>query len=126
MCVEYDEMGIAQWLLERGMDVDAKAAVDADGFGGHTALFGTVVSYPNFMANFKGELHDAPFARLLLDRGANSNARASLRKQLADGEDRTLHEYHDVTPLSWGERFHGKMFVSKPALWLIAERGGHS
>src|SRR6202044_2645740 len=35
MCVDYDEMEIARWLLERGMNVDAKAAVDADGFGGH-------------------------------------------------------------------------------------------
>jgi ankyrin repeat protein len=125
LCFEYDEMEIARWLLERGMNVDAKAAVDADGFGGHTALFGAVVSYANFMANFRGELRDAPFARLLLDHGANPNARASLRKQLADGEDRTLHEYRDVTPVSWGERFHGGMFVSKPALRLIAERGGH-
>ena len=28
MCVDYDEMEIARWLLDRGMDVDAKAAVD--------------------------------------------------------------------------------------------------
>jgi Ankyrin repeat len=125
MCVEYDEMEIAKWLLDQGMDVDAKADVDAGGFGGHTALFGAVVSYPNFMANFKGERDDAPFARLLLDHGANPNARASLRKQLADGEDRTMHEYRDVTPLSWGEQFHGRMFVSKAALRLIAEGGGH-
>ena len=126
MCVEYDEMEMAQWLLEHGMEVDARAAVDADGFGGHTALFGTVVSYANFMANFRRELRDAPLARLLLDHGANPNTRASLRKQLADGEDRTLHEYRDVTPLSWGERFHGQAFVSKPAMHLIAARGGHA
>ena len=30
---------------------NAKAAVDADGFGGHTALFATVVSQPNFWMN---------------------------------------------------------------------------
>jgi hypothetical protein len=36
MCVDYDELEIARWLIERGMDVDTKAAVDADGFGGHT------------------------------------------------------------------------------------------
>ena len=96
LCVEYDEMEIARWLLERGMDVDARAAVDADGFGGPTALFGAVVSYPNFMGNFRGELPDAPFARLLLDRGADPNARASLRKQLTTGEDQTLREYRDI------------------------------
>ena len=36
-----------------------------------------------------------------------------------------MHEYRDVTPLSWGERFHDQGFVSKPAMRLIAERGGH-
>jgi len=39
MCVDYDEIEIARWLLERGMDPDEKAAVDTDGFGGYTALF---------------------------------------------------------------------------------------
>ena len=35
-----------------------------------------------------------------------------------------LHEYHDVTPLAWGERFHNRIFVSRPAMQLIAEAGG--
>ena len=124
MCVDYDEMEIARWLLDRGMDVDARAAVDADGFGGHTALFATVVSQPNYWTNRRGS-QVAPFTRLLLDHGADPNARASLRKQLHPGygED-TLHEYRDVTPLSWGERFHNKLFVSDPAMRLIAERLG--
>jgi hypothetical protein len=125
MCVDYDEIEIARWLLDRGMDVNAKAAVDADGFGGHTALFATVVSQPNFWMNHNGLPQDAPFAQLLLDRGADPNARASLRKQLHPGygED-TMHEYRNVTPLLWGERFHKKVFVSEPAMRLIAERGG--
>ena len=38
MCVDYDELEIARWLIGRGMDVNVRAAVDADGFGGHTAL----------------------------------------------------------------------------------------
>ncbi len=132
MCVDYDEMEIARWLLERGMDVDARAAVDADGFGGHTALFATVVSQPNFSMNYHGGPQVAPFTELLLDprwnRGADPNARATLRKQLHPGYapryDMTLHEYRDVTPLSWGGRFHAKVFVSEPAMRLIAERGG--
>jgi hypothetical protein len=124
MCVDYDEMEIARWLLDRGMDVDARAAVDADGFGGHTALFATVVSQPNYWTNRSGS-QVAPFTQLLLDYGADPNARASLRKQLHPGygED-TLHEYRDVTPLSWGERFHNNLFVSEPAMRLIAERLG--
>jgi hypothetical protein len=125
MCVDYDEMEIARWLLDRGMDVDAKAAVDRDGFGGHTALFATVVSQPNFWMNYGRRPQEAPFTQLLLDHGADPNVRASLRKQLHPGygED-TMHEYRGVTPLSWGERFHNKIFVSEPAMRLIAERGG--
>ncbi|MBI3407455.1 MAG: ankyrin repeat domain-containing protein [Planctomycetes bacterium] len=126
MCVDYDEMEIAQWLLERGMNVDARATVDADGFGGHTALFATVVSQPNFWMNHHGKPQIAPFTQLLLDHGADPNARASLRKQLHPGYGPDfLHEYRDVTPSTWGERFHGKIFVNAAAIRLIAERGGH-
>ena len=134
MCVDYDELEIARWLLERGMDVDARAAVDAEGFGGHTALFATVVSQPNFWMNHSGGPQVAPFTELLLDHrwngGANPNVRASLRKQLHPGYvpklgDGLMHEYHDVTPLSWGKRFHSQVFVNEPAMRLIKERGGH-
>jgi hypothetical protein len=131
MCVDYDELEIARWLLERGMDADAKAAVDADGFGGHTALFATVVSQPNFWMNYQALPQLAPFTQLLLEHGADPNAHASLRKQLHPGygpelDVAEIHEYRDVTPLSWGERFHAKVFVSKPAMQLIVERGGHA
>ena len=62
---------------------------------------------------------------MLLDLGANPNARASLRKQLHPGYGPdTLREYRDVTPLSWGQRFITKVFVSESAMQLIAERGG--
>lgn len=123
MCADYDEIEIARWLLDRGMHVDAKAAIDRDGFGGHTALFATVVSQPNFWINHHKKPDDAPFTRLLLDHGADPNARASLRKQLHPGygED-TLHEYRDVTPYTWGERFHNQIFVSREAMRLL-ERG---
>ena len=126
MCMDYGEIEIARWLLERGMDVDAPAAVDSDGFGGHTALFATVVSQMNFWMNYvSGAPKVAPLAQLLLERGADPNARASLRKQLHPGygED-VLREYRDITPLSWGARFHNKLFVSEPAMQLIEERGG--
>jgi hypothetical protein len=125
MCVDYDELEIARWLVAKGMDVNTRAAVDRDGFGGHTALFSTVVSQPNFWMNLGGGAGTAPFTDLLLEHGADPNVRASLRKQLHPGYGSdTLREYRDVTPLSWGQRFHGRQFVSEPALRAIAAHGG--
>jgi len=118
LCVDFDEMTMARWLLDRGMDVNARAEVDADGFGGHTALFGCVVAQSHRLRE------GADFARLLLARGADPNVRVSLRKRLRFIGDELLHEYHGVTPLSWGERFHEREFVSEKAMRLIARRGG--
>lgn len=125
MCVDYDELEIATWLLDRGMDPDARAGVDHDGFRGHTPLFATVVSQPAFWINYQRRPPSAPFTSLLLARGADPNARASLRKQLHPGYGPdTLHEYHDITPLSWGEQFHNQVFVNCEAMRLIAAAGG--
>jgi len=128
IAVDYDEFETAQWLLAQGMNVDAKAAVDADGFGGHTALFATVVSQPNFWMNHNHKPQVAPLMQLLLEHGADPNARASLRKQIHPGYGLgdTVHEYRDVTPLSWGQRFSFKKLVSVPAMELIAAKGGHA
>ena len=122
----FDELEIAEWLLDRGMDPNARAAIDADGFGGYTALFSTVVSQRNFWVNYgKGQPDEARFTRLLLDRGADPNIRASLRARLEEGHGGgPLREYRDVTPLGWGERYDAKIFVSKETLRLIEARGG--
>jgi len=125
ICVEFDEIEIARWLIEHGADVNAKAEVDAEGFGGQTPLFHCVVN-DSYLC---GRQRDGEFVRLLLDHGADPNVRASLRKQLRFLPDTSLHEYHDVTPLAWGERFHGERYhnwVNKPAMELIAVRGGRS
>lgn len=126
MCVDYDELEIAQWLLDRGADPNVRSAVGGSGFGGYTPLFNTVVSQPNFWMNYgnRGPFV-APFTELLLARGADPNIRASVWKSLHPGHgDPTRHEYRDVTALSWGRRFHAKVFVSEPAMRLIADAGG--
>ena len=123
ICVEFDEIEIARWLIEHGADVNARAEMDTDGFGGHTPLFGCVVNNSYLC----GRQRDATFARLLLDHGADPNARASIRKKLHFVPDETMHEYRDLTPLAWGAQFHGQRYhewVSRTAMELIAERGG--
>jgi hypothetical protein len=122
----FDEVEIAEWLLDRGMNPDVRSAVDTDGFGRFTALFATVVSQRNFWVNYgKGQPDEARFTRLLLDRGADPNVRASLRQRLEEGHGGgPLREYRDVTPLSWGERFADKIFVSRESMRLIEARGG--
>jgi hypothetical protein len=129
LCADYDELEIARWLLKKGMSPNVRAAFNAEGFGGYTALFGTVVSQPAFWMNFQGKEQVAPMTRLLLENGANPNIRGSLKKQLHPGygpraDASRAYEYRDVTALSWGQQFHAKVFVSEPAMKLIEEYGG--
>jgi hypothetical protein len=118
LCVDYNEIEIARWLIARGAGVNVKAGFHVEGFGGHTTLFNCVVSQPEEVRT------SDTFARLLLDHGADPNVRASIRKRLIGVDDETAHDYHDVTPLSWGERFHDQRFVSRSAMQVIAEHGG--
>jgi hypothetical protein len=138
LAVYWDELDMAEWLLERGADPDARAAVDADGFGGHTPLFGSVVSQAGFWINYPRvqppKPGDARFTELLLARGADPNARASIRMRLGEGHgDPRLREFRDVTPLSWGRRFSleqvpGKhreiLFVNAEAMRVLEAHGG--
>jgi hypothetical protein len=126
LCVEFNELEIARWLLARGMDPNLRAVVGSSGFGGYTALFNTVVSQPNFWMNYgKRGPFEAPFTELLLAHGADPNVRASIWKRLHPGHgDPARHDYRGVTPLSWGRRFHAPIFVSEPAMRLIAAAGG--
>ncbi|MEZ5293742.1 MAG: ankyrin repeat domain-containing protein [Vicinamibacterales bacterium] len=123
MAIEYGELDVARWLLDRGMDPDARAAVDGDGFGGHTPLFSAVVSYAARLGVRYPDVASErdPFVDLLLAHGASPNARASLRSRL---HVEAWHEYRDVTPLGWGTRFHDPLVVSRAALQAIAAHGG--
>ncbi|MCW8129969.1 MAG: ankyrin repeat domain-containing protein [Planctomycetota bacterium] len=118
LAVEYDEAEIAAWLLDRGADPNARAEVDADGFGGHTPLFHAVIAL--------GTRDDAK-ARLLLERGADPNARATIRKQLrdmGDPEKEKMFEFHGVTPLGFARRFQEQRWVCQPVLDLLRAHGG--
>ena len=122
----FDEVEIGEWLLARGMDPDVRSAIDAQGFGGYTALYSTVVSQRNFWVNYgKGQPDEARFTRLLLDRGASPTVRASLLSRLEEGHGGgPMREYRNATPLGWGEQYHARIFVSRESLRLVAARGG--
>jgi ankyrin repeat protein len=119
LAVEYADIDVARWLIERGADANAKAASDADGFGGHTPLFQTVVTLVR--------PPDDSQARLLLERGADPNARATIRKQLrfmGDPEKEMMREFHNVTPIGYASRWQEPSWVNGPAITAIVERGG--
>jgi ankyrin repeat protein len=115
MAVDYDEHDLFVWMLECGADPNARAAVDADGFGGHTPLFGCVVNQA-----YRCAIHGQDrYVRHLLDAGADPLVRASLRKQLRFVADETEHVYHDVTPREWGQTFHDQDWVNPAVLQLL-------
>ncbi|MBI1781400.1 MAG: ankyrin repeat domain-containing protein [Sphingobacteriales bacterium] len=47
ICAEYNHLNCAKVLVSHGMDVNTKAGVDENGFGGHTAIFHTVNQHAN-------------------------------------------------------------------------------
>ena len=80
----FDELEIAQWLLERGMNPDARAATDARGFGGYTALYSTVVSQHNFSV----QLWRGPARRRVVHPTPHGPRCGSERPRLSPGASR--------------------------------------
>ena len=122
LAVDFDEFELLEWMLAQGADPNARAGVDSDGSGGHTALFGCVVSQP-FRANVRG--HER-FAELLLSHGADPTIRASIRKELRFVADESLHEFRDVTCLKLAEQFQDQDWVNPKAVALIRSAMGLS
>jgi len=110
LAFDFHETAIAAWLLTQGADANARASVDADGFGGHTPLFNAVVCGPWH--------HEEP-TRLLLQSGASKDARASLRKFLDWVEEPRWHEARDVTAAEWARGFPDQGWANGKALRLF-------
>lgn len=89
LAVEYRDVEIAEWLLAYGADINAKADRDAEGLGGHTPLF-HVVGYSS-----------DEITRLLLERGADSTIRATIRHPKGGWGKMRGSIFENVTPLGY-------------------------
>jgi ankyrin repeat protein len=110
LAIDFHEREIFEWLLARGADVNARATIDGDGFGGQTPLFNAVVC---------GPWPEEAMTRALLERGAAKDARPSLRKFLDWIETPHWHEARNVTAAEWGRGFPEKNWVNTEALRLL-------
>ncbi|MEO6006115.1 MAG: ankyrin repeat domain-containing protein [Opitutus sp.] len=110
LAIDFRERAIFDWLLAEGIDVNAPATKDSEGFGDHTALFNAVVSGPS---------NDSFFAAELLKRGARRDPRASLRKFLDWCEQPRWHEARAVTPAEWADTFPERGWVNEATVALV-------
>ena len=113
LAIDFQEREVFDWLLAQGADVNARATVDTDGFGGHTPLFHAVVN---------GMQRDDAMTRALLERGAAKDMRASLRKFLDWRDQPGWHEARDVTAVEWARTFPDQTWVNTEALRMLELR----
>lgn len=120
LAIDYDEQAIFDWLLAAGADVNARADVERDGFGGHTPLFNAVVS----CATTSGRQQDGAMTRALLEHGADPALRATLRKYLDWIDNPRWHEARDATPLEWANGFPHRDWVNAASVGMLQARQG--
>ncbi|MEO6524999.1 MAG: ankyrin repeat domain-containing protein [Gemmatimonadaceae bacterium] len=92
VCAEFNDIQCARVLLEAGADVNARAELDADGFGGQTSIFHCVSNIYDF---------GRPVMELLVEAGANLDVRLKGVVWGAGAPWETL--VLDVTPVSYAQ-----------------------
>jgi ankyrin repeat protein len=108
VAAEYGNMEAAKLLLERGAQVNARAAVDEYGIGGQTPIFHAVTQFYDW---------GLPVAQLLVDRGADLTVRAKLPGHYERADETVV-----CTPLGYARLFPGDAAENK-SVRLLQERG---
>ena len=107
VAAEYCHLAAAALLLNRGADVNARAAVDEAGGGGHTAIFHAVTQFDD--GGFQ-------VTQLLIERGADLAIRLKL-----PGDYERLGEIVECTALGYALLFGGSR--QRRTVTLLRERG---
>jgi ankyrin repeat protein len=112
VAAEYGSAAAAQLLIDRGADVNARAAVDPAGVGGQTPIFHAVTQW---------EDRGFPMTQLLLDHGADLSVRVKL-----PGHYERPDEVVQCTPLGYALRFPGAELPdpNQRVVILLKKRGG--
>lgn len=116
LSVDNGDHEMTAFLLEQGADPNAKAALDSEGYGGHTALYGALVSQP-----YRVGRSGLKCLERLLAAGVDLSIKANLTKRLRFVEDETEHVYRGVTALEFAERFHDQDWVDPKGLDLVRQ-----
>ncbi len=100
LAIEYDDIDVARWLIERGADVNAKAAMTLMGSADTRRCSTRSSRSPRRTIRRPGCSWS----------GADPNARATIRKQLrdmGDPEKERMREFHNVTPIGYARAVPG-------------------
>jgi ankyrin repeat protein len=111
VAAEYGSVDAARLLLDRGADVDGRAAIDESGVGGQTPIFHAASQYWDY---------GLAVAELLISRGADLSARARL-----PGHCDRPDEIVEATALEYASRFPGED-GNRETLKLLSNRSAAS
>ncbi|HLW51367.1 MAG TPA: ankyrin repeat domain-containing protein [Candidatus Angelobacter sp.] len=107
VAAEYGLVEAAKLLLDRGADVNVRAATDGVGVGGQTPIFHAVTQFYDW---------GLPVARLLIDRGADLTVRAKL-----PGHYQRPGEVVECTPLEYAQMFPSEPYDNAKTVNMLRE-----
>src|SRR5262245_15766200 len=108
VAAEFGIVEAARLLLDRGADVNARAAVDDAGVGGQTAIFHAVTQFGD---------QGLAMTQLLAERGADLTLRVKL-----PGHYERIDEFVECTPLGYAIRFQDESLSEGRTIAFLRER----